>query len=98
MGEAGLAQARRPVKQDVVDGLAPAFSGGDADLEVFLEVLLPDEVRQGARPEAVIKGRVFNIGLTGNNASDFSPPGWFFYPSPWPSPSRREGKRGFTAL
>jgi hypothetical protein len=75
MSEAGLTQARRPVKQDVVDGLAPAFSGGNGDLEVFLGVILPDEVGEGTRPEAVIQGRVFYIGLTGNNASDFSPPG-----------------------
>jgi hypothetical protein len=74
VGEAGLAQARRPVKQDVVDGFAPAFSGGDADFKVFLEVLLPDEVGQGTRAEAVIKGCVFYIGLTGNDTSDFSPP------------------------
>jgi hypothetical protein len=44
MGEAGLAQSRGPVKQDMVDRLAPAFRGGDADLEVFLDVILPDKV------------------------------------------------------
>jgi hypothetical protein len=98
MGKAGLAKARRSVKQDMVDRLAPTLSSGNANLEVFLEILLPDEVGEGTRPEAVIKRCVFYIGLTGNNASDFSPPDGNFYPSPWPSPSRGEGKRGFTAL
>jgi hypothetical protein len=49
MGEAGLAQARRPVKQDMVDGFAPAFSGRDANLEVFLDIILPDKVGKGTR-------------------------------------------------
>ena len=69
MGEAGLAQARRPVKQDMVDRFTAAFSGGDADFKVFLDLVLSDEVGQGTRPEAVIKGCVLYIGLSGNNAS-----------------------------
>lgn len=69
MGEAGLAQAGRPVKEDMVDGFAPAFSGGDGNLEVFLGLVLPDKVGQGARPEAVIQGCVFFDGFAGNNAS-----------------------------
>jgi hypothetical protein len=50
MGEAGLAEARRPIKQDVVDGFTPTLSGGNADLEVILEILLPDEVGEGTWP------------------------------------------------
>jgi hypothetical protein len=46
MGKAGLAQPRRPVKEDMVDGLAAAFSGGDGNLEVFLGIFLPDKVGQ----------------------------------------------------
>jgi hypothetical protein len=69
MGEAGLAQSRRPVKQDMVDGLAPAFSGDDANFKVILGIFLPDEVGQGARPEAVIQGCVLFAGFPGNNAS-----------------------------
>jgi hypothetical protein len=74
MGEAGLAQARRPVEQDMVDGLATAPGGGDGNLEIFFGLVLPDKVGQGTRPEAGIQGRVFYIGLSGNDTSDFSPP------------------------
>jgi hypothetical protein len=69
MSKAGLAQARRPVKQDMVDRLAPAFSSGDGNLEVFLYIFLAYEIVQGTRPKAVIEGRILFAGLTGNNAS-----------------------------
>ena len=70
MGQAGLAQSRRPVKQHMVYRFAPSFCGRNGDIEVFLGAVLPDEIRQRTRPEAVIEGRVFYIGLTGNNAGD----------------------------
>jgi hypothetical protein len=69
MGEAGLAQARRPVEQDMVDGLATAPGGGDGNLEIFFGLVLPDKVGQGTRPEAGIKGCVLFAGLPGYNAS-----------------------------
>jgi len=68
MGEAGLTQARRSVKQDMVDRLAPALGGGDGNLEVFLDLVLPDKVGQGTRPEAGIEGCVLFAGLAGYNA------------------------------
>jgi len=46
MGQAGLAQSRRPVKEDVVDWLAAALGGGDSDFKIFLGAVLPDEVVQ----------------------------------------------------
>jgi hypothetical protein len=95
MGEAGLAEARRPVKQDMVDGLTPTLGGGNANLEVFFKIFLPDEVGQGARPEAVIEWCVFYIGLTGNNASDFSPPGWLFLPLTQSLTPKGRGEKGF---
>jgi hypothetical protein len=70
MGEAGLTQSRRPVKQDVVDGFAAAFSGLNGYLEVFLGGFLADKVGERTRAEVIFEGRVFYIGLTGNNASD----------------------------
>jgi hypothetical protein len=69
MGEAGLAQARRPVEQDMVDGFAPALGSGDGNLEVFLGLVLPDKVGQGTRPEAGIEGCVLFAGLPGYDAS-----------------------------
>jgi len=58
----------------MVDRFAAAFGGGDGNLEVFLGLVLPDEVGQGTRPEAIIQGCVLFAGLTGNDASYVSPP------------------------
>jgi hypothetical protein len=74
MREAGLAQARRSVEKNVVDGLAAALGGGDGDFQVVLGIFLTDKIVQGTRPEAVIQGRVFNAGFTGNYAGDGLPP------------------------
>jgi hypothetical protein len=74
MGEAGLAQARRPVEQDMVDRFAAAPGSGDGYLEVFLGIVLPDEVGQGTRSEAVIQGCVLFTGLAGYDARYVSPP------------------------
>ena len=67
MGQAGLAQARRPVEQDMVDRLAPALGGSNGNLEVFLGLFLPDKIGQRTRTKAVIQGGVFFAGLSGNN-------------------------------
>ena len=91
MGEAGLAQARRPVKQDMVDRLAPALSGGDGNLEVFLDLFLPDEVGQGTRAEAGIEGCVLCVGLSGDNAGYGLTPSEYFSK---PSFRRRPESRG----
>jgi hypothetical protein len=68
MGQAGLTQAGRPVEQDVVDRLTAALGGGDGNLEVFLGLVLADEIGQGTRPEAVVQGCVFIAGLAGDDA------------------------------
>jgi hypothetical protein len=44
MGQAGLTQARRPVKQDVVQGLPTAPGGGDGNAEIFLGLVLSDKI------------------------------------------------------
>jgi hypothetical protein len=53
----------------MVDGFAPAFSGGNGYLEVFLGFVLSDEISQSTGPEAVIQGCVLFAGLAGNDAS-----------------------------
>ena len=52
----------------MVEGLAPTFSGGDGNLEVFLGIVLTDEIGQGTRSEAVIQGCVLFAGLPGYDA------------------------------
>jgi hypothetical protein len=53
----------------MVERFPAAPGGGNANLEVFLGVVLPDEVGQRTRPEAVIQGCVLFAGLPGYNAS-----------------------------
>jgi hypothetical protein len=59
----------------MVQRLAPAFSRGDRDVEVFLNLVLPDEVSKASGSEATVKSYILGSGLTGNNALYFTPPG-----------------------
>jgi len=68
-GQAGLAQAGRPVKQDMVYRLPPAFGGIDSYLEIFLRFNLADEVRQAPGSKTGIKRSILGAGLTRYNAS-----------------------------
>ncbi|CAI8362417.1 MAG: Uncharacterised protein [Rhodospirillaceae bacterium] len=54
----GLAQPRWAVEQHVVDRLAALLGGFDADLEVAAQALLPDEILQYLRAQALIHRRV----------------------------------------
>ncbi len=75
MSEAGLAQARRTVKEDVVERFAAASGSGYGNLEVFFGIVLPDEVGQRTRSEAIIQGSVLNIGFSGYDTRyDFTSP------------------------
>jgi hypothetical protein len=56
MGEAGLAESGRSVEKDVVDRLAPTFSGGNRYLQVILRFCLTDKICQAPRPETIIEG------------------------------------------
>jgi hypothetical protein len=69
MGQAGLTQAGRPVKQNVVQGFFPAPGGGNSYLEIFFYLILPDEVRQAARSKIGIERCVLDAGLSGYDAS-----------------------------
>ena len=55
VGQGRLAQAGRARDQDVLDRLAAALRGGDQDLEVGLDRLLPDELGQLTRAQAAIE-------------------------------------------
>ncbi len=59
MSERGLAEAGRPVKEDVIEGFF-AFGGGlDGDVEVVFELLLADELSEATRPERSVQRFVF---------------------------------------
>ena len=51
VGQRRLAQPRRPVEQHVVERLAARLGGLDGDLEVVLDLLLPDELAQPLRTQ-----------------------------------------------
>ena len=52
VGERGLAQAGRPVQQDVVRRLSPLAGGAQQDGEVVLDLRLADVLREAVGPQA----------------------------------------------
>src|SRR6185312_9375154 len=65
--QGGLAEAGRPVQQDVVQRLIACAGGGDEDGEVFARRLLPGEVGQDLRAEGCLGG-VFLPPFRGDGA------------------------------
>ena len=74
MRQTGLAEAGRPVKQDMVDRLTPAFSRGNSYLEVFLGLLLSDKVGQVPGSKTRIERGVLLGRFTRYNACYFASP------------------------
>lgn len=62
MGERGLAQAGIAIEQDVLDGLTALFGGRDRDIEILLDLLLADEIREARRAQRGIKSRLLGAG------------------------------------
>jgi hypothetical protein len=58
----------------VVWCLASAFSRGDGDVQVALNLILPDELVKAAGPEAGIKRGILGIGFTRYDASYLTSP------------------------
>ena len=58
VGQRRLAQPRRPVEQHVIERLAARLGRLDGDLEVVLDLVLPDEFAQPLRPQLEFKRRV----------------------------------------
>ena len=48
----------------MVQRLAPAFSRSDSYPEIFLNLVLPDEVVKASGSEAGVKGYILSFGLT----------------------------------
>jgi len=52
VGERRLAQAGRPVEQDVIEAVSASAGGFDQDSQVFLDPLLADHLPEQARAQA----------------------------------------------
>jgi hypothetical protein len=55
VGERRLAEAGRPVEEDVVERFVALGGGLDGDAEVVLEFLLADELIEAPRPKSRIQ-------------------------------------------
>jgi hypothetical protein len=75
VGQAGLPQARRPVKKDMVDRLAAGLGCRNCYFKVFLGLFLPDEVGQRTGAKAGIEGNVPFRGFAGDDS--------FYGPAPF---------------
>ena len=51
VSERGLAQARRPVEQEMVQDILPSPSGGDRHFEILLDLVLTHVLFEGPGPE-----------------------------------------------
>ena len=67
-GEGGLAEAGRPVQQDVVQHFAAGLGGFNGDGEIVLHLLLANIFGEALRPQAVFIGL-----LVGQHASRDDP-------------------------
>src|SRR5215469_13583214 len=65
--ERGLAQARRTIKQHVIERLIAAARGVNRNLDVFLDPLLPDVLLEPTRAHADLDPCVFFVRRAGNN-------------------------------
>jgi hypothetical protein len=64
MRERGLAQAGRTVKQDVIQRLAAVLGRIDQNGQVFLDLILPDDIRQFLRTQGIIHAVIgFGFGV-----------------------------------
>ena len=64
MGQGGLAQTRRAIKEQMVQRLTPAFGRGNGYVQIFLDRALADEVFKMPRPQAGIERYVLSAGFT----------------------------------
>jgi hypothetical protein len=71
MGQGRLTQTGRPVEQNVVERFAPALGGSDGNVQILFDLCLSVEILKTAGAQAGIERRVFGIGFTRNNTSDF---------------------------
>jgi hypothetical protein len=68
MGQGSLAQAGRPIEEDVIQRFIPAPGSGYSYSQVFLGPVLADKLIQAARPQVGLQGYILGGGLTGGNA------------------------------
>jgi hypothetical protein len=64
MRQGGLAQTGRPIKEHMVERFAALAGGRDQNAEVFLDILLPDQVRERLRAQGLVEAVVrFRFGV-----------------------------------
>lgn len=68
MGEGRLAQARRTVEQQVVEGLLALEGGLDGNLQVVFQLVLTDELGKAPRAQRIVQGLVVVTNLGGDQA------------------------------
>ena len=56
----------------MVQRLTPTFSGGNSDVQVFLDLALPDEVIETPRPQAGVEWYILSAGFTRYDAGYFN--------------------------
>src|SRR5580704_6710566 len=64
-----LAKPGRAVEQDVVHGLATGTGGLDGDRQIFLHLVLANELGQPLRPQLEFKGGIVSNGSGGDETS-----------------------------
>jgi hypothetical protein len=67
MGQSSLAQAGRPIEEDVIQRFIPAPGSGYGYSQVFLGPVLTDKLIQAARPQAGLKGYILGGRFAGGN-------------------------------
>src|SRR5262249_672289 len=68
-----LAQARRPIEQDVIYRLAASFGGVNQDAQIAFHLVLADVLFQSTRAQTAVKGDFFFAHFSGNNPVSHSP-------------------------
>ncbi len=63
IGQGGLAQAGGAEEEDMVQGLLPLLGGLNGDLQVLLDLRLPDELGKPAGAEGGLKGLVLGFSI-----------------------------------
>ena len=66
VAQSGLAQARRSVDDDVVQGLVTDRRSLDGDAQIVLDLGLPDKIGQPPGPQRRVQALVVGLNLSGD--------------------------------
>src|SRR5262249_12125297 len=71
VGQAGLAEPRRPDEEHVIERLGPSARRLQRDLELLLDALLADELVQSPRPERAVEFLLCPVVVRGADKARF---------------------------